>query len=364
MLGVDWLGVDGLAGAAFGALGLAGSLAAIAVVKRIGVVDAPDEARKTQSAPVPRLGGVAILAGTLIGGLLGFLVFFLSYGTRPADGFVALMAHTRLLLSGYEAAFLCVVVAFLIGLWDDIWTANTKLKLFILAAACLAAAAFGTLPEALSSPWGEMTVPGLLMVGSALWLLVFINAVNFMDGSNGLAVGCLVIMLLGLAFAGTEAGDWQFSVWWFALIGAMIGFLLHNLSGALYVGDAGALGLGALFAALGLKSGLDVWTIATLALPFLVEVLMTLVWRAKHGRNLLEPHLDHAYQRLRGEGGWSHMETALLYWAFSASCAVAAYIGALAGGAAPFAIFWTLGLFGIGLWVRHRRAAQALDQGD
>lgn len=359
MLGADWI-----AGAAFAAFGLAGSLAAVAAVKRTGVVDAPDEARKTQTAPVPRLGGVAILIGTLIGGLLGFLVFFLSYGTSPIDGFANLVAETRLILSGYEAAFLVVAVAFLIGLWDDIWSANTKLKLFVLAAACLAATAFGTVPEALSSPWGEITVPGLLIVGSALWLLVFTNAVNFMDGSNGLAVGCLVIMLLGLAFAGTAAGDWQFSVWWFALIGAMAGFLIHNLSGALYVGDAGALGLGALFAALGLKSGLDVWTIATLALPFLVEVLMTLIWRAKQGRNLLEPHLDHAYQWLRGDAGWSHLETAMLYWTFSAASAVAAYIGALAGGAAPFAIFWALGLFGIGLWVRHRRAAQALNQGD
>ena len=336
---------------------------AVAVGKRTGVVDAPDEARKTQTAPVPRLGGVAILAGTLMGGLLGFLIFFLSYGTDPVRGFAGLFEQTGLILRGYEAAFLFVGVAFLIGLWDDVWRAGTKLKLLILAGACIAAASFGTVPDALGSPWGDLTLPVLLIAGSALWMLVFTNAVNFMDGANGLAVGCLAIMLLGLAFAGTEAGDWQFSVWWFALIGAIAGFLLHNLSGALYVGDAGALGLGALFAALGLKSGLDVWTIATLALPFLVDVLMTLIWRAKHVRNLLEPHLDHAYQRLRADG-WSHLEVAMLYWSFSAAAAAAAYIGALAGGAAPFALFWALGLFGIGLWVRHRRAAQTLNQSD
>lgn len=357
------MGSDWLAGAAFAAFGLAGSLVAVTVVKRTGIVDAPDEARKTQAQPVPRLGGVAILVGTMIGVLLGFLVFFLSYGTGILGGFAQLFRQTGILLQGYEAGFVFVAIAFLIGLWDDIWTAPTKLKLLILAAACLAAAAFGTTPEDLSTPWGALTLPALLIAGSALWMLVFTNAVNFMDGSNGLAVGCLVIMLLGLAFTGTQAGAWSFSVWWFALIGAMAGFLLHNLRGALFVGDAGALGLGALFAALGLKSGLDVWTVATLALPFLVDVLLTLVWRTKHGRNLLAPHLDHAYQRLRATD-WTHLETAVLYWAFSAACAAAAYIGALAGGAAPFALFWALGLFGIGLWIRHRRAAQILDQSD
>ena len=68
------------------------------------------------------------------------------------------------------------------------------------------------------------------------------------------------------------------------LLGAIIGFLIHNLRGKLYAGDAGSLGLGALFASLGLISGLQVWTVATLALPFLIDVLMTLIWRAKHGR--------------------------------------------------------------------------------
>ena len=118
-----------------------------------------------------------------------------------------------------------------------------------------------------------------------------------------------------------------------------------------------ALGLGALFAALALISGLDIWTVATLALPFLVDVLMTLIWRTKHGRNLLDPHLDHAYQRLIASG-WSHLDVAILYWGFSAVSGAAAYIAAQGGGAAPFAVFWGLCLAGIMLWVRHRRTAE------
>ena len=351
-----------LAGLAFAAFGFALSLLAAALVKRTGIVDAPDGGRKTQASAVPRLGGVAILAGTLFGFALGFLIFFIGNGAAISAGFSELYTQTLTLIHGQEAALVLILVAFLIGLWDDIWTANTKLKLLILALACIGASAAGLVPEAIWFPFGEIKLSFILILGSAAWVLVFTNAVNFMDGSNGLVGGSLAIMFVGLATASSVAGDWSYSVWWFALLGAITGFMMHNLRGALYLGDAGALGLGALFACLGLLSGLDAWTIATLALPFLVDVLMTLIWRAKQGRNWLAPHLDHAYQRLRASG-WGHLETATLYWGLSATSAAAAYIGAQAGGAAPFAIFWALCGAGIILWICHRRTTQSSDLG-
>jgi len=341
----------------FALISFAICLGAIALVKRSGVVDAPDGGRKQQAAPVPRLGGVAIAAGALLGGLISCFILFFSWGIDPGDGLAQLGAALADLVRGYEPVLVLVAGAFLLGLWDDVWGANTKLKLLGLAALCIGVAAFGLVPAALSSPWGEITLPLVLILGSAAWLLVFTNAVNFIDGSDGLAVGALTIMLAGLAVCGSTAGDWTFSILWFPLFGALAGFLLHNLRGALYAGDAGALGLGALFAGLGLVSGLDIWTIATLALPFLIDVLMTLIWRARHRRNWLEPHLDHAYQRLIASG-WSPLDVAILYWGLSAVSAAAAYIAAQGGGAAPFAVFWGLCLAGIGLWIRHRRAAQ------
>lgn len=340
----------------FTLLSFAICLLVVAGVKRSGIVDEPDGGRKQQTTAVPRLGGVAIAVGALLGGLISFFILILSWGAEPGSAFGQLGSALGDLLRGYETVPIFVAGAFLLGLWDDIWTANTKLKLLGLAAFCIGVAAFGLVPEALSSPWGDVTLPIVLIIGSAAWLLVFTNAVNFMDGSNGLAVGSLAIMLIGLAICGTVIRDWSFSILWFPLFGAIVGFLLHNLRGTLYVGDAGALGIGALFAALSLTSGLDIWTIATLALPFLIDVLMTLIWRAKHGRNWLEPHLDHAYQRMIANG-WSHLDVAILYWGLSSVCAAAAYIAAQGGGAAPFAVFWGLCVAGIALWVRHRSAA-------
>ena len=317
------------------------SLAFCRLVMRTGIVDAPDGVRKQQDQPVPRLGGIAILATLL---LLG-PVIAISLASAPLA-----IPETRLLfiVLGFT------LFANVIGLWDDVATLPTSLKLLLLLGACLTASALGLQPPVVATPFGQTALPLILVVGSAAWLLVFTNAVNFMDGSNGMAVGCMTIMFAGLALASLEHGALPLSLGWFALIGACLGFLLLNVRGLIYSGDAGALGLGSLFAGLSLISGLEIWTIATLALPFLTDVLMTLIWRARHGKPWLEPHLDHAYQRLIA-GGWTHMETAILYWGLTASSAVAATIAARGGGALPFAMFCALLIAGIALWLAHRR---------
>ncbi|MEO1642241.1 MAG: hypothetical protein AAFR74_02815 [Pseudomonadota bacterium] len=304
-----------------------------------GIDDAPDGNRKQQDVPVSRLGGAAILTTLLLTGPIAlFWSAELSIASLPVLLFVAAM--------------------FLIGLGDDIFTLPSLPKLALALAACVASVLLGLTPESLPTPFGKITLFIILFTGSVVWLLVFTNAANFMDGVNGLAIGSLAIMLAGLALLGMSDSPSALAVLWLPLFGAIIGFLIHNLRGKLYAGDAGSLGLGALFASLGLVSGVQVWTVATLALPFLIDVLMTLIWRAKHGRPWLKPHLDHAYQKLR-LSGWSHIETAFLYWGLSTVCAVAAVIAAKADGDAPFFVFCGLCLSGIILWSVHRRGHPA-----
>lgn len=311
---------------------------------RSGVVDAPDEERKQQTAPVPRLGGVAIAIGIILPTILG----------------VAADVWRGESVSVFWPSIVFIGAAFLIGLTDDLASPPALAKLALMLGVCGAMATLGLRPSELSSPLGNNTNQALLVIGSMAWLLVFTNAANFMDGTNGLSTGCLAIMLFCLLLSvdsthlisDTPARVSNLVI--FASIGAIVGFLIHNLRGKLYAGDAGSLGLGALFASLGLILDVSVWTVATLALPFLIDVLMTLIWRAKHGQPWLKPHLDHAYQKLRLYG-WSHIETAFLYWGLSTVCAVAAIIGAKAGGDAPFFVFWSLCLSGIVLWSIHRR---------
>lgn len=309
-----------------------------ALAMKSGIVDAPDSNRKMQAAPVPLLGGAAIFGAAFIMSLICILVFGPGFGLTDASRTLATF----------------VGVCFMVGLWDDLTDPPALAKLGVLVAACIAAPVLGLVPERMTTPFGDITATPVLIIGSALWLLVFTNGANFMDGSNGLTVGSLAFMFAGLAAASQPAGSIGLHYLWLILLGAMAGFLFHNLRGRLYAGDGGALGLGALFAGLGLATGLPVWTVATFALPFLVDVLLTLIWRTKHGRSLLKAHRDHTYQCLI-KTGWSHMEVAVLYWGLSAVCAVSGVIGASAGGEAPFFVFWTLCLGLSSLWLAARR---------
>ena len=81
-----------IAPAGFFAISFAAGLLACALVKRVKVVDAPDGGRKTQAQPVPRLGGVAILLGTLIGMAISFVILMVGYGVDPVSTLSSLIA--------------------------------------------------------------------------------------------------------------------------------------------------------------------------------------------------------------------------------------------------------------------------------
>lgn len=313
------------------------------LMKKTGVVDAPDGERKLQAQPVPRLGGLGVITAI-------FIVYALSVFIHQATP--ALLGGDWLpgnIPTVWMALAASLALA-LIGAIDDIWGLGAATKLTLVLVVCVTAPLLGVTASAMETPFGAIAMPGLLVAGSALWLLVFSNAANFMDGSNGLAMGSLAIMLLGLMTSlmlATGAGPHPGLA---AAVAAIAAFLVHNMRGQLYAGDAGALGLGGLFATLALVSDLPVWTIATLALPFLTDVLLTLVLRTRRGEPLLKAHLDHAYQALLKDG-WSHFEVAVLWWTMSATCAVAASVGAAAGGALPFVLFWLLALVLSGGWM-------------
>jgi len=306
------------------------------LMMRLNIVDRPDGIRKFQTRPVPALGGVAIA-------LTWLCLSPVSVWLQP----IAVDLSTGLAL-GFT------LLCFSLGLWDDLASPDTRLKLALMMTGCFLVTLLGLSTETFQTPFGATDNQIFLLAGSSLWLLIFTNGANFMDGANGLAAGCLLIMLSGLVLIWHDSLHTPIAVYWWPLFGAIAGFLVHNINGKLYAGDAGALGLGALFASLALASGLNIWTLATLALPFLIDVLMTLIWRARHGRDWLAPHLDHAYQSLR-KAGWSHTETAFLYWGFSLCCLSAAFIAHRASQPLPFLVFCLLCLAGLFLWGLHRR---------
>ena len=288
------------------------------LARHLPLLDAPDGGRKQQAAPVPRTGGIGIFGAILI--TLG------AFAVMAEPSSLAQMPAGRILF-----AVALAVTPWAIGFLDDWLGLSALLKLALLCGWAVIAA----IPFFMSGGTGGW----LLGIAVIVWLIVITNAVNFMDGANGLALGSIAIMhvalfplfaVLMLCFGSCvpdPIGEFAM-IAQFAMFGAVLGFLVWNLRGGLYAGDCGSLGAGGLFGLMAvyhLGDGMDGVRAAllalTLALPFLIDVLLTLAWRTFKGRNLLQAHTDHAYQRLIARG-WGHLSVATFWWSMTLICAV------------------------------------------
>jgi UDP-N-acetylmuramyl pentapeptide phosphotransferase/UDP-N-acetylglucosamine-1-phosphate transferase len=252
-----------------------------------GPVDPPGS-RTSHKRPTPTSGGLAMLAGAGLGA-----IFFARL--RPEASGLAPVAAT-LALGGVLGAMAAL---------DDLYDFGAKAKLLAQALAGLVFAIFVARIEVL--PLGVIDLPlGPVIgaLGTALWIVVATNAVNFMDGANGVAPGAQVISLFAFALAAFGAGLPVIGGTALAGAAACAGFLPWNLGGKLFQGDVGALfssfvlaGLAVLATASGRGHGTVFVYFAPLALfPFLTDVLLTLLVRARRGERLFEAHRDHLYQ--------------------------------------------------------------------
>ncbi|MEQ9506110.1 MAG: hypothetical protein RLO80_07540 [Hyphomonas sp.] len=325
---------------------------------RYGPKDGPDGDRKTQAAPVPSSGGMGILAGLVAG--------------VAATALTGSPAVAQLTLPPVAGVAAFTAFAALIGWADDAYGFPAMTKLIALLAGAAVAVVIGPQPL---SVWigGAMQVPPIIGLTSAAALIfVMANAVNFLDGANGIAMGTsmIILLMIGLLLAPNVAyspGDQAPAMLMalvFAAAAAIGGFLFWNLPGRLFAGDAGALAIGGLIGGAIAMFAMDgpVLVPLTLCLPILVDVFLTLAWRAKHGRPLMQAHRDHAYQLLLRDG-WEHGQVARLWWGLTVVSAGAVVAGPFAAAAGaygmsppPLDVIVFVAVLGIGcsLWVRQR----------
>jgi UDP-GlcNAc:undecaprenyl-phosphate GlcNAc-1-phosphate transferase len=316
------------------------------VVITLRIVDAPTEARKLQKTPVPTAGGLAVALSAALA-----VVTYVELSPMTYD--------VMLVVAGAGA-----IAALCVGLADDILKLRAIVKLGLIAAVAICVAALGLRADVMEFwPGASLGLPlAIAIIGSALWLIVVINAVNFMDGANGLSMGMACIAAIGLAACGAATGEWQISLVSAALAGGLAGFLVWNVQGQLFVGDAGALFTGGLLGGLGLelvRLRPDLLFVpAILLLPYLSDVLLTLAWRSKHGKKLWVAHLDHSYQ-IAIKTGLRHSQVAGVHAVWALNAAVVAVGASMLGGYAPAIGF--AALLAISTWVhwRIRRAGVA-----
>jgi len=271
---------------------------------RSGVVDIPNE-RSSHNRPTPRGGGMAIVASFFVAMLLTRFFY-------PFDG----KTYWGLLVNAAAIAIL--------GIIDDLHTLSRRRRFVVWIIIAVVSMAFGIRLRAVALP-----VIGIIPLGilspliTFVWLIGLTNLYNFMDGIDGLAGGEAISVAGFLAIISLMYGNTFVFVTSLIVLGSALGFLLHNLPPArIFMGDGGSNFLGFVFAALaiiGSQSG-------AISVPFVIPVILlgaflfdatiTLLKRIPKGKNWLEPHRNHYYQRLIILG-YSHKRVTSLYCSLS-----------------------------------------------
>jgi UDP-GlcNAc:undecaprenyl-phosphate/decaprenyl-phosphate GlcNAc-1-phosphate transferase len=290
------------------------ALVATRAVMGLGISDSPDAARKNHQIVTPTSGGIAIMIAVWLG------VWFAHW-----QGVLALTQPVVI-------ALLVSSTAGILGLLDDIFVLGAKTKLAAMLVLVGLFVVFGARIERFELT-GQIALslgPIIGGLGTILWLLVMVNTVNFMDGANGMAMGCAGIGLLGLTALIVFGRSQPFEG--FAIIGwigfaACLGFLYWNaLRGKVFAGDSGALFVGLLCATFGIlavNTGISPVSVAMCFLPMLVDVILTIIGRVKRAENVLLPHSRHAYQNMIRHGS-SHLRVSSRYWLHSLICCIGA----------------------------------------
>jgi UDP-GlcNAc:undecaprenyl-phosphate GlcNAc-1-phosphate transferase len=293
---------------AFAALIACISAALVRLMIDIGVMDRPDP-RKSHQRPTPKSGGVGVVAGFLLG--IATLYEF-AFFSRLADPY-----FRGLIL----ASALIAIVAFLDDLRD--WPFAVKLAAQIIAA--LAALTSGLYVRVYHLPYVGAVDLGWFGAGASLvWILFTTNAMNFIDGLNGLAGGVALIASLFLCVIAEHLGGWFVYFAALLLAAGLIGFLPFNFPRArIFMGDVGSQFCGFVLAMLGIAaSRFEHAAMSFLIVPLLLsgvlfDVAFTLARRTLAGERVTAPHRGHLYQ-VAARSGLDARWVALIHWGFAA----------------------------------------------
>ena len=271
------------------------------------VMDTPDS-RKAHDRPTPKGGGVGIVLTFLIG--IAILYHFAEFA-RLADPYFR---------GVIEASVAIAFVAFLDDLYD--WPFAVKFGAQVLAAAV--AVGSGLYIQDYSLPYfGAVPIGWFGVPVTAAWLLFTTNALNFIDGLNGLASGVALIACLFLAGIAAMHGSWFAYAACGLLAAGIAGFLPFNFPKArIFMGDVGSQFCGFMLAILAVVAGrIEGVPLSFLLMPMLLsgvlfDVAFTLVRRWKDGENVTKPHRGHLYQ-VAHRSGMSAPAVATIHWGFA-----------------------------------------------
>ena len=294
------------------------SLVVTRLMMRVNIADIPN-ARSSHKNPTPKSGGVAIAVAFLVGLLAVFLM-----QDKASDVFA--ISYGRFFLFAFLTSMIVVV-----ALTDDIWEALPSSKLLAQLGAAIFFTAFIARIDFVFIPGvGEFDLGPAGYGLTVLWIVFFMNAFNFMDGINGIAALAALLAGLFLAFISFIVGAYFVTLCSFCIAMAVPGFLVHNFPrGRIFMGDTGSQFIGFVFASLAVfgtsldHGQLSIYVVPVLFLPFIFDVVVTLIYRSLRRQNIMKAHREHLYQ-VGTKLGFTHSHVTLVYGFLFLICGVGA----------------------------------------
>ena len=288
------------------------------IVKRmaykVGAVDVPKDARRMHSVPIPRLGGLAIAIAFLLTVLL----------------FANVDEQMRGILLG-------AVVILVLGVLDDCLTLRAWFKFLVQIFAAYLVTSHGCTIRYFSNPivtssvqyldLGKWSVPITIV-----WIVAITNAVNFIDGLDGLAVGVSAISAATLLVIALLVAESNIAIVVAALLGACLGFLPYNFNPAkIFMGDTGSTFLGFILASLSIQGMFKLYAIISFAVPFLMlgipifDICFAIIRRLAKHQNPMKADRGHIHHRLI-DMGFSQKQAVAITYMLTAMLGLAAVV--------------------------------------
>ncbi len=277
--------------------------------------------RKVNTVFMPRMGGVGFIVATVVGLSVALILM--------PPGFSSPLLH---------AVVLAVAIGMIVGLgaYDDIVGVGSLGKLVVQFAASLLVLMSGLKIETILLPFLPPLHLGIFApVVTMLWLIGITNAVNLLDGLDGLAAGVSAIVATAFLIMGVHAHDWVLVAATLSLVGGCLGFLRFNFHPAsVFMGDIGSLFLGFVLGCLSLRiihyptgDNLPVSLLAVvvaLAVP-IVDTSVAFFRRLRRGLHPLKPDKEHIHHRMM-DLGFTHRQTVVTIYTIAMFEAIVAVL--------------------------------------
>ncbi len=282
------------------------------LAKKVGAMDVPKDERRMHHTPIPRMGGLAIFLGFLISVLI-----FQKLNERPE-------------LAGI---LLGSVVILILGVLDDILTLRALPKFLVQIVAAVIVVLYGC---RIDTFMGFKVPDWLSYPVSVIWIVAITNAINFIDGLDGLAAGVSAIsagtMLIVALLLLPDPTAMVCAILLAALVGACVGFIPYNFNPAtIFMGDTGSTFLGFMLASISIFGLFKTYAVISFAVPFLVlglpifDICFAVIRRLAHGQSPMHADRGHVHHRLI-DMGFSQKQAVAISYLLSAILGLSAVV--------------------------------------